>query len=105
MRKKSEGLKRIQRRKSWRNFRTDEGNEGMIRKACFTVLILELAFFVRESKIPFIHIEREKEHQMVQEAVLEKAGSGETIEIFGLRIRLKEGVIEFYRKEEVKNIH
>lgn len=99
------GLKRMQKRKSWRKFRKDKRNEGMIRKACFTILILELAFFIRESKIPFIYIEREEEHHMVRETVMEEAGGGETIEIFGLRIRLKEGVIEFYRKEEVKSIH
>lgn len=105
MGRRNYGLKRIQKRKSWRNFRRDKGREGLIRKVCCTVFILELAFLVRESKIPFIHIEREEEHRMVHETVLEKEGNGESIEIFGFRIRLKEGLIEFYRKEEVKNIH
>jgi len=96
------------RRKPWRTFRKKRRTDEVIRKVCAVFLVLELAFFVKQFKFPLVEVHRWEEHEAEGQTEQRKAGpdsSKEIMEILGFRLRIEEGVIEIYRKEEIKNIH
>lgn len=90
------------KRKPWRRIKIHSTASILIRKICCAILILELAFLLRESGNPSVTV------RQWQEAVWMEPG-GEREELFGLRLRLKEGILEFYQKtypkEAIKNTH
>lgn len=88
-------------KKPWRKIRSIKDKSNIIRKVCCSILILELAFFVREYGGSWIVLDK-------QEDIWVETGADEEESLehsYGIRIRLKEGKLEFYRKEEVKNIY
>lgn len=90
------------KKKHWRKIHTPLEKSKLIRKVCYSILVLELAFFLREKSNSWILI---KEDTSI---ILEPAGGGEDEtyrRIHGFRIRLKEGLVDFYQKEEFSKIH
>lgn len=90
------------KRKPWRRIKSCSAASILIRKICCAILILELAFLLREYGKPAVTV------RQWQETVWEEPG-GEREELFGIRLRLKEGILEFYQKtyqkEAIKNTH
>lgn len=90
------------KRKPWRRIKTHSTASILIRKICCGILILELAFLLRESGNPAVTVRHWQEAVWVEP-------DGEQEELFGLRLRLKEGILEFYQKtyqkEAIKNTH
>lgn len=87
------------RRKSWRKIPTQLEKRKLIRKVCCSILVLELAFFAREWGNTWVFVSREEEVRM------EPAGEAEEgyEKIYGIRFRLEEGLVDFYKKEEFRD--
>lgn len=90
------------RQKPWRRIRPVSENSRKIRGICYSILLLESAFFVHEfAEQSGLCMEREGQGYLEENSQWEEESSlyGK---IYGFDIRLKEGTIEFYRKEEFK---
>lgn len=84
-------------KKPWRKIRSAKDPSHIIRKLCYSLLILELAFFVRE------YGSGEMIWEKREDIWLESGAEEEALEqIYGVHFRLKEGKLEFYRKEKLK---
>lgn len=94
------------RKKPWRHFSRGSTCSHYIRLVCAAVFVLELAFFVRETAGGRLYrtdsfLEtvsgEESDHggETGSEAVSES--------IYGLRFRLEDGEIDFYKKEKLKS--
>lgn len=89
-------------RKSWRYFSKSKKSTHIIRKICYGALILEAALFIRDFKTAGVHITREEQRETVLIEGNSNGDEADTIQLwFGIHVRIKEGIIEFYRKEEV----
>lgn len=92
---------KLRSRKSWRHFSERKKSKHIIRKICYGALVLEAAFLIRDFRTAGIHVSEE----VLRETVFTEENSKEepyTIleQYFGIHVRIKEGIIEFYRKEE-----
>ena len=74
--------------------------DGHVRLFCLLLLTGELFVLHSQNRLPIPIIEIRED----REIGFYRAGDGEEAEeprkIYGVRIRLKDGVIEFYRREE-----
>ncbi len=81
--------------KSWRRFPHRTCSPHIIRKICYGALILEAAILIRDFKSAQIHVYQEEIYQKVfteEGSLLEQC--------FGVRLRVEEGVVEFYRSDQ-----
>lgn len=94
---------RHSRRKSWRKFRKIPHSSPYIRIVCFSALALELAFAVRESAGgDMFRVSRSKD--VHTESISPAMETKERYErTSGFQIRLEDGEITFYRKEEFQS--
>lgn len=91
------------RKKSWRRIRRTPYDSPLIRQICCSVLILELAFGVQAGMVGgILEVSRSEESvTKAQSPLKEKEPDYERTS--GVKIRLKDGQIDFYRKEEFKS--
>lgn len=88
-------------RKSWRHFSKRKKSNHIIRKICYCALVLEAAFLIRDFRAAGIHVSEEVLCESVFIEDDSKEESDTVLEqYFGIHVRIKEGIIEFYRKEE-----
>lgn len=100
----------MKKRKPWRNFRKHSEAKRRIRYACLFFLIIEFIILTRTChlSIPTIEVKENNEviiYQLPADGVPSSCGLSEQSgdgKIYGIRIRLKEGVIDFYRQEHMK---
>ncbi len=91
-------------KKTWRHFKRPDrsaASTGRIRSVCIAALILEAAVWIRQNGLPAFFSVR-VEHTQTETVVVpagEEAG-GILEQIFGVRLRFRDGAIEFYRQEE-----
>lgn len=81
------------RKKPWRTIRSEK--ETVIRKICYSLLILELAVLCRRADWPFMTGSE-------QQTEIPKMQSEEMVgqeDVYGFRVRLRDGTVELYRKE------
>lgn len=89
-------------RKPWRHFHKKRYSVQIIRKICYGALILEAALLIRDFKMAQFNVVREESHetQLIEEG---EKGDWEEIDLleeyFGIRFRVKEGILELYRRE------
>lgn len=90
----------MKKRKPWRTFKQPLPRDGHIRFLCLLLLAGELLYLHGRNRLPIPIVEIRQDHEIV----LYRAGGGEETkdpdQIYGVRIRLKDGVIDFYRREE-----
>lgn len=91
------------RKKSWRRIRRTPHDSPLIRHICCSVLILELAFGVREGIAGGILRINHKEESVTETWTSYKEQGPDYEKTSGVQIRLKDGQIDFYRKEEFKS--
>ena len=89
-------------KKSWRRFAREGMWDRKIRRACIAALTLEAAvLFYQYGGTDFFALRAESEsRQWLSPAEDEDASGGVLEEIFGFRLRLRDGAVEFYRQEE-----
>lgn len=107
---KSQKIIRKYNQKPWRRFHKPSCISGVIRRLCFAALVLETALVLKnvssKNVSPAIACVEEKEIRQVllTEAMESKSAPVNQLErYFGIRLRLKDGEIEFYHKEERRN--
>ena len=91
------------RKKSWRTFKKKESEHQKqicwrIRRACSIILCVEALILWKQAELPVVHVDRQENSWVRQ------AGESENSvleQIFGVRLRVEKGVIEFYRREEM----
>ena len=92
------------KRKPWRKFKENRQRDKRIRQVCLAVLGAELAVLQWQGRLslPVIRITEGREFIIYQMSLVE----GEVIpakdDVCGVRIRLKDGVVDFYRREEIR---
>lgn len=92
---------KLRSRKSWRHFSKRKKTKHIIRKICYGALVLEAAFLIRNVRAAGIHVSEEVLRETVFIEENSKKESDTVLEqYFGIHVRIKEGIIEFYRKEE-----
>lgn len=95
-------LFKSRKKKSWRKFRQNSRDIQLIRYICCGMLVLELAFFVRESmEDGLFKVSRGAEVSVEDE--IPDGGKSSYEKISGFRIRVQDGQIDFYRREEFKS--
>lgn len=101
-------------RKPWRKFKKERWKKEHIRCVCALFIVIELAVLGTQGRLPFPVVEVKEGNEVIiyQRPAKEgkpEEGTGTVMEdpkknqIYGIRIRLKEGVVDFYRKEELKD--
>lgn len=101
----------MSKRKPWRKFKEKGPKDRHIRRICLIALAAEAAVMERRGQIhvPAVKVTENREviiYQLPLEETQKDAG-GEPLEIpskdriYGIRIRLKEGTVDFYRREEL----
>lgn len=104
----------MSKRKPWRKFKKERWKREHIRYVCALFIIIELAVLGIQGQLPFPVVEVREGNEVViyQQSEVKKPmenqdettpGDPEKDEIYGIRFRLKEGMIDFYRKEELKD--
>ena len=109
------------RKKPWRRFKVKNNRlrrraNCCLRRVCSVILLIEAAVLWKQGQIPLISVEHQADvwvEQLDSLTAMEEnveAGAGSLVEedggqtvleqIFGVRLRMEDGVIEFYRKEE-----
>ena len=86
-------------KKTWRHFKRPDRSAAS--SVCIAALILEAAVWIRQNGLPAFFSVR-VEHTQTETVVVpagEEAG-GILEQIFGVRLRFRDGAIEFYRQEE-----
>lgn len=91
---------KLRSRKSWRHFSKRKKSKHTIRKICYGALVLEAAFLIRDLMASGIYVSEEVLRETVFTEENSKEESAILEQYFGVHVRIKEGVIEFYRKEE-----
>ncbi len=89
-------------KKSWRRFAREGVWNRKLRRACIAALTLEAAvLFYQYGGTDFFALRAESESQQWLSPAEDKGGDGALIEeIFGFRLRMRDGAVEFYRQEE-----
>lgn len=91
------------KRKPWRKFKKKKAADQHIRRICLAVFGLELLILMErgEFSFPTVEVTDDREVVIYQAPVGENPAIPEKNQIFGIRIRLKDGVVDFYRREEI----
>lgn len=99
------------KRKPWRNFKEKRIKDGHIRRMCLAVLAVELGVLRQQGRLrfPVIEVTENREVVIYQLPVGDERGGREDgsfkipskDQVYGIRIRLKEGMVDFYRREEL----
>ncbi len=89
-------------RKSWRKFTREGVWDRKVRRICIAALTLEAAvLFHQYGGADFFALRAESESRQWLSPAGEESGNGGVMEeIFGFRLRLRDGAVEFYRQEE-----
>ena len=87
------------KRKPWRRFKKSLVKDHQIRRLCLLLLTAEFLILSHQKIIPFPTVEFTENREILIRQEPDEDPSGR---IYGIRIRLKEGVIDFYRQEEIK---
>ena len=58
-----------------------------------------------QAGLPAVQVERKQQTWLEKNDQARQESDSILEQIFGVRLRLEDGAVEFYRKEEVKNIH
>ncbi len=85
---------RPMRKKTWRRYSGGKPCAHVIRAVCCCALMLELAFLAREMF---------DGEWYRTDCVLETAAGDEAEKTYGIRVRLQDGEIDFYKKEKLKS--
>ena len=85
----------MSKRKPWRKFKKERWKREHIRYVCALFIIIELAVLGIQGQLPFPVVEVREDETT--------PGGPEKDEIYGIRFRLKEVMIDFYRREELKD--
>lgn len=98
------------KKKPWRTFKNKEcGRERQIcwwiRRSCGIILVIEAVVLWMQAGLPAVQVERQQQTWLEKNDQARQESDSILEQIFGVRLRLEDGVVEFYRKEEVKNIH
>lgn len=109
----------LKKRKPWRTFKKKRFTDKTIRRFCMAALIAEGIALGLQGRFPFPTVEvREGSEIVIYQlpAEYEETETGKAEEhkkarktkepdkerIYGVKIRLKDGVVDFYRREELK---
>ncbi len=88
-------------KKSWRRFARGGVWDRKVRRVCIAALALEAAvLFYRHGGTDFFALRAENESSQWLSPAGEESAGGVMEEIFGFRLRLRDGAVEFYRQEE-----
>ena len=89
-------------KKSWRKFTREGVRARKIRRVCIAALTLEAAvLFYQHGGTDFFALRAESESSQWMSPAGDGGGYGGLMEeIFGFRLRLRDGAVEFYRQEE-----
>ncbi len=90
-------------RKPWRKFRRTRRCDAIVRKICCALLILEAAVLVERGGMKdllALRVERQQ-REWISPAEDERDAAGLPEQIFGVRLRLRDGAVEFYRREHI----
>lgn len=90
--------------KSWRQFpvkdtKSREADCMRIRKICGLLFVVEALILWQQDQIPGIRVNRQQESGMEQ---MQQEDSTMLEQILGIRLRIEEGVIEFFCVKEEK---
>ena len=90
------------KRKPWRKFKENRQKDKRIRQVCLAVLGAELAVLQWQGRLslPVIRITEGREFIIYQMPLTRAIPSKD--HVCGVRIRLKDGVVDFYRREEIR---
>lgn len=97
-------------KKFWRTFKTKDSGlrkqaRQWFRRICAMIMFAELVILWRQTQIPLISVDRQSDSGMEYlEAEKEERERTVLEQIFGVRLRVEDGVIEFYRKEEKMDV-
>ena len=115
----------VSRKKPWRKFKKKGSADRLIRKVCCSILVLEAAVLISRSGLGVFTVERTQREwlspvpggqaEMLPSGNWQGGGSAESDsvqnpdesagvleKIFGIRLRLRDGAIEFYRQEDIR---
>ncbi len=85
----------FRKKKTWRRFPRAERPDSIVRKCCLAALLLEAAVLAERGGLPpalSIRVEDSR--------VLTSPEVGPPENVFGIRVRIRDGAIEFYRTED-----
>lgn len=94
------------RKKPWRHFSGGSTCSHYIRLVCATVFILELAFFAREitgGRLYRTDSFLETVSGKTPDHDWDNGSEAVSGNIYGIRFRLEDGEIDFYKKEKLKS--
>jgi len=94
----------VAKRKPWRKFKEKRLGNQHIRRVCLAVLAAEIVILKGQGRLhcPVIKVTENREVVIYQNPV--EDGALEVLpkdQVYGIRIRLKEGMVDFYRREEL----
>ncbi len=103
----------MSKQKPWRKFKEKRLKDRHIRRICLIVFAAEVAVMEKQGQIqvPAVKVTENRE-VLIYQLPLEEARKdceGEPLiipskdRIYGIRIHLKEGTVDFYRREELHN--
>ncbi len=87
-------------RKTWRNFTRRDARDLLVRRLCCAVLVLEAAWLLQQRAGDFFALRMESVSRQWLSPVGDESGESFPEEIFGFRLRLRDGAVEFYHQEE-----
>lgn len=89
----------------WRRIPSQTSHPKLLRNICCAMLILELAFLGREAGLLFVpFLYRQEGIQVEQKLPAEEEREDGYVKTYGFKLQLKEGLLDFYRKEEYREI-
>ena len=112
-------------KKPWRTFKRNRSARGLVRKACCLILILEAAALISRGGPGLFFVENTRQEWISQVPdapsgptgsdrsetgspetsagrQTEESGGGILEKVFGIRLRLRDGAIEFDRQEDIR---
>ena len=94
------------KRKPWRRFRRRPADRRRVRRLCFFFIAAELLVLGCQKTLPFPAVEFTEDKEIIIYRIPSGEDSGipdlTSDRIYGIRVRLKEVVIDFYRQEEIR---
>lgn len=72
----------------------------LVRRFCYAFLILEAACLLQRGAVDFFALRTESGSRQWLLPAGEAGGGSFPEEVFGFRLRLRDGAVEFYRKQE-----